>query len=116
MSSSRATPGKKPTPRRHTAKPTASLQTGSAHGAPGTLQRARQNPAGISAKEIIALQRTYGNQAVLRLMNSESAPDPETDRTRVQAKLTVGAPGDRYEEEADEVADQVMRSPGTEMF
>ena len=27
----------------------------------------------------------------------------------IQAKLTVGAPGDRYEQEADRVADQVMR-------
>jgi hypothetical protein len=30
----------------------------------------------------------------------------------VQAKLEVGAPGDAYEEEADRVADQVMRMPG----
>lgn len=29
----------------------------------------------------------------------------------VQAKLEVGAPGDAYEEEADQVADQVMRMP-----
>jgi predicted secreted Zn-dependent protease len=29
----------------------------------------------------------------------------------VQAKLTVGAPGDRYEQEADRVADQVMSTP-----
>ena len=29
----------------------------------------------------------------------------------VQAKLTVGAPGDAYEEEADRVAEQVMRMP-----
>jgi hypothetical protein len=29
----------------------------------------------------------------------------------LQAKLTVGSPGDRYEQEADRVADQVMRMP-----
>lgn len=29
----------------------------------------------------------------------------------VQAKLTISQPGDRYEEEADEVADRVMRMP-----
>ncbi len=29
----------------------------------------------------------------------------------IQAKLTIGAPGDRYEQEADRVADQVMRMP-----
>lgn len=28
-----------------------------------------------------------------------------------QTKLTVGEPGDKYEEEADQVADQVMRMP-----
>jgi|GEM_PF-6858759 len=31
--------------------------------------------------------------------------------TRVQAKLTVNQPGDEYEQEADRVADQVMRMP-----
>ncbi|MDO8586988.1 MAG: DUF4157 domain-containing protein [Armatimonadota bacterium] len=30
---------------------------------------------------------------------------------KVQAKLTVGQPGDKYEEEADRVAEQVMRMP-----
>ena len=29
----------------------------------------------------------------------------------VQAQLKVGAPGDKYEQEADRVADQVMRMP-----
>lgn len=31
--------------------------------------------------------------------------------TNVQAKLAVGSPGDRYEQEADRVAEQVMRMP-----
>ncbi|HEX6288377.1 MAG TPA: hypothetical protein VFZ66_04260 [Herpetosiphonaceae bacterium] len=35
------------------------------------------------------------------------APTP----VRIQAKLTVNAPGDSYEQEADSVADQVMRMP-----
>jgi hypothetical protein len=35
-------------------------------------------------------------------------------RPLVQAKLTVGAPGDKYEQEADRVADQVMRMPAPE--
>lgn len=30
---------------------------------------------------------------------------------RVQAKLTIGQPGDKYEQEADRVAEQVMRMP-----
>lgn len=32
---------------------------------------------------------------------------------RVQAKLAVNAPGDKYEQEADRVAEQVMRMPAT---
>lgn len=42
------------------------------------------------------LQRTIGNQAVRRL----------------QAKLTVSAPDDIHEQEADRVAEEVMRMPG----
>jgi len=30
---------------------------------------------------------------------------------RIQTKLTVGAPDDAYEREADQVADEVMRMP-----
>lgn len=36
----------------------------------------------------------------------------ELQRLPVQAKLTVGQPGDKYEQEADAVADKVMRMPG----
>lgn len=41
------------------------------------------------------LQRTIGNQAVQRF---------------IQRKLTINTPGDRYEQEADHIADQVMRT------
>src|SRR5581483_6152460 len=46
------------------------------------------------------LQRTVGNQAVLRML-SNAAP-------AIQPKLTVNEPGDSYEQEADRVADRVM--------
>lgn len=46
-----------------------------------------------------ALQRTVGNQAMQRMLRTGGA----------QAKLTVNTPGDKYEQEADRVADQVMR-------
>ena len=43
----------------------------------------------------------WGNQALQRLL-----------RTRViQAKLTINEPGDKYEQEADRVAELVMRMP-----
>ena len=54
---------------------------------------------------ILFLQRTAGNQAVSRLMKSKA----------LQAKLRIGQPGDKYEQEADRVADAVMRMPEPEM-
>ena len=50
---------------------------------------------------ILYLQRTIGNQAVQRLIISGT----------LQAKLKIGQPGDVYEQEADRVADAVMRMP-----
>ena len=50
---------------------------------------------------ILFLQRSAGNQAVSRLMKSGA----------LQAKLRIGQPGDVYEQEADRVAEQVMRMP-----
>jgi len=67
-------------------------------------------------------QRAIGNQAMQRF--SESCPlrlpSPSvcpfggachSCRAPVQAKLKIGQPGDRYEQEADRVADEVMRMP-----
>jgi len=48
---------------------------------------------------ILHLQRTIGNQAVGRLFKSSV----------IQAKLKIGQPGDKYEQEADRVADMVMK-------
>jgi hypothetical protein len=42
---------------------------------------------------------------------SDPADDPEDNP--VQAKLTIGQPNDRYEQEADRVAEQVMSMPDT---
>jgi hypothetical protein len=61
-----------------------------------TLQRAVANPRVARPSDILALQRTAGNQAVTRL---------------IQTKLAVGPAGDRYEQEADRVAEQVMTMP-----
>ncbi len=45
------------------------------------------------------LRHESSNQAQLQLLRS------------LQAKLTISTPGDKYEEEADRVANQVMRMP-----
>lgn len=51
--------------------------------------------------QILYLQRTIGNQAVQRLFKSGV----------IHAKLRIGQPNDVYEQEADRVAEQVMRMP-----
>ena len=53
------------------------------------------------ADRILYLQRTIGNQAVQRMIRSGA----------LQAKLRIGQPGDVHEQEADRVADAVMRMP-----
>lgn len=50
---------------------------------------------------ILFLQRAIGNQAVQKLIKSEA----------LQSKLKIGKLGDKYEQEADRVADAVMRMP-----
>jgi hypothetical protein len=55
------------------------------------LQRAVQDPAHARPADILGLQRTAGNRAVSHL---------------IQTKLTVGGAGDRYEQEADRVAER----------
>ncbi len=81
---------------------------------------------------ILQLQRTIGNQAVQGLLqlnaeklqagsativstrfghDSSRIPIFSPSPVQVQPKLTVSAPGGMYEQEADRVADQVMRMP-----
>jgi len=80
---------------------------------------------------ILHLQRTIGNQAVLRMLQIH-AQEPDAERTAtsprfrhdhsrstlhapvtesIQTKLAINKPGDEYEQEADRAADQVMRMP-----
>ena len=52
-------------------------------------------------EQILVLQRSIGNKAVGRLLQSGL----------IQTKLRIGSPGDIYEQEADRVADELMRMP-----
>ncbi len=73
--------------------------------------------------KIMSLQRTIGNQAVQRMFNKlvgskeQRAKSSEHCALRlspcatVQAKPKIGQPNDVYEQEADRVADEVMRMP-----
>ncbi len=66
-------------------------------GLAAQVQGARRNGG------MAALQSAMGNQVVQRMT---PVPQPV-----LQTKLTVNKPGDSYEQEADRVADQVMRMP-----
>src|SRR5947209_8149292 len=67
------------------------------------LAHAAVNPGQASPADMLSLQHAYGNGAVQRLLANQG----------VQAKLTVGAAHDSYEQEADRMADQVMRTSST---
>lgn len=58
-------------------------------------------PSRAPAHPILALQQSIGNQAVGGLLGSSA----------IQAKLRVNQPGDKFEREADQTADAVMRAP-----
>jgi hypothetical protein len=73
-----------------------------------TLQRSVDNPGLARPADILVLQRAYGNQAVSRLLAN---PAPRLSCPAIQAKLMVGPVGDRYEREANRVAEQVMSMP-----
>jgi uncharacterized protein DUF4157 len=75
-------------------------------GMEGALGIGGKSGAAPVRQQIAGLQRTIGNQAVLRML---SRPGPV-----VQPKLTINQPGDQYEQEADRVAEQVMRMPDPE--
>ena len=72
------------------------------HADKGVLQRAIANPGLAAPDAVLALQQAYGNRAVSPLLTQVSSP-------RVQTKLRINPVGDRYEQEADRVAAQVMR-------
>jgi hypothetical protein len=61
-----------------------------------SVQSVILDPSGGRPADFLALQRMAGNRAVSRL---------------IQTKLTVGPAGDRYEQEADRVAEQVLTMP-----
>jgi Domain of unknown function (DUF4157) len=52
--------------------------------------------------DLVQLQRLLGNQGVQRLL---------AKGTRIQAKLSVNAPGDKFEAEAEKVSKEVARMP-----
>lgn len=70
------------------------------------FQRVTSKPGFVCPADILQLQHTLGNRAVGALL---ARPTPL--RPLIQAKLTVNAPGDTYEQEADRVAEQIISIP-----
>ena len=95
--STRATDQQEP---QHSAR-RAAEKTPAAAPDPRRLQRLPENAAAATAGDVAQLQARYGNRAVQHLLS----------RPAIQAKLQVGPADDAYEQEADRVADQVMRMP-----
>ena len=98
------------------------------------IGRSRQSHPLQQRENLAALQKAYGNQAVLRMKGRSPAANPlqkgvlqrkcacgnsagssgscaecqSKQEGILQTKLQIGEPGDRYEQEADRVAEQVM--------
>jgi hypothetical protein len=71
------------------------------------IQRAQSNPSSLTPADVLTLQRSVGNQATVRLLSPV-----------LQTKLKLGPAGDKYEQEADRVAEQVTRQsdqPGADV-
>ncbi len=67
-----------------------------------TQQQEKLQPsARVSEHPYMPVQSILGNHGVLRRYGSDV----------IQAKLNIGSPNDKYEQEADRVAEQVMRIP-----
>ncbi|GHO90356.1 hypothetical protein KSF_004040 [Reticulibacter mediterranei] len=69
---------------------------------------------------LLQLQHTIGNQAVLRMMQvhageQEGRSGSPPDAGIIQKKLTINEPGDAFEQEADHIAEQVMRMPESQV-
>ena len=103
----------------------------------GGIGRSRQSQPLQPRENLAALQKVYGNQAVLRMKgrsptaiplqggvlqrkcacgssagSSGSCAECQSKQEGIlQTKLQISEPGDRYEQEADRIADQVMKMP-----
>ena len=101
-------PSRQQVPHRRTPMTPTRPQTDSAPQASTAYQHAQYAPNTLTSGDIAALQRTAGNQAVHDLLQRRSAPPKRPN-------LRVGPVGDRYERQADRVAEQVTRGLNNDM-
>jgi hypothetical protein len=87
---------RKPAGKASAGKQAPSGQAGARDSAAGALKAVQAGDGATAQRAVHTLGRAAGNRAVSRLL---------------QAKLQVGPANDRYEQEADRVAEHVMRAP-----
>ncbi len=93
------------------------------------LKATGNSPLGSKPNSLVLAQRNLGNRNIQTLSDRNigrpliqrkcacggscagCSAKPEDERSFVQPKLTVGPANDTYEQEADRVADQIMRMP-----
>ena len=78
---------------------------------PGGIQRLETSGVNKQEESIESLQMPP--EGAIQAKSSEAEPQEKEEQNQesVQTKLTVGAPGDKYEQEADSMAAKVMRMP-----
>ena len=88
-------------------------QTQSGPIEPGTFSEvSAPNLLPYEQEQLLALQRAAGNRAVHRLLQR---PEGSSIQFKPQpGKLSINTPGDRYEQEADQVANRILQ-PGSKM-
>src|SRR6478752_1439777 len=99
------------------------MQTQAAKSEASLPKRAPSHPPIQPEHPILHLQRAAGNQAMMRMMRTQSgaatgehgafgaASIPSGPPVMLQRKLAIHEPGDSYEQEADHAAEHVMRTP-----
>ena len=94
------------------------------------VQRAQQDPENITIKERQQLEIAIGTRATRKILAGEQISwtpefkgisaqlegDSDQVGETIQTKLTVGQPDDKYEQEADRVADRIMRMSEPEVM
>lgn len=117
-----AEPGKAPRPTQPAPPQANGLEPAPLQEPPGLLlQRAKQQPPTVAAKDAARLQHTLGNRAVGQTLSANVQPTPNgrstantslhaiLNRAAIQPRLTLGPVDDPYEQEAERVAQEVTR-------
>jgi hypothetical protein len=116
MTGTHAEQQKKPTTQRQSTRPAPAPSMVAPQRGPVSMrqliQRALDDPSSLTAVDGAHLQRSIGNRAVGQILAASAAAKRAANpgAPAIQTKLTLGPAHDKYEQEADRTAKQVMRS------